>query len=133
MIKMSGGGCVSPSAVAPQIAPDPEKKLNVAVVGLLAVVALGGGYLVYKKMKKPAPAKMAENRRRRQRRNSGMEPRPKFKVGDRVKDKEVSRTGVVVHVHSYDDVIGGYRYKVQEADGTRLYWNEPTMLLVRRP
>lgn len=124
-----------PSYVAvPQLMPSPvpAKKMSVAMMGLIAAVAVGGGYLVYRKMKKPAPAKMAANRRRRQRRNSGTEPPPKFKVGDTVKDTEVSRMGIVVHVAGYDDLLHGYRYKVQESDGTRLYWNEPKMRLIRR-
>lgn len=47
---------------------EPEKKMSVAVVGLLAVLALGGGYLVYRQVKKK-PA-MKQNRRR-MRRNAG--------------------------------------------------------------
>ena len=67
---------VTPTYVPPEVMeppPEPEKKMNVAVVGLLALVALGGGYLVYKKMKKPAPVKMAPNRRR-QRKNARRRP-----------------------------------------------------------
>lgn len=53
---------VLPTEFAVPEAPG-KKKMSMATVGLLAAVVLGGGYLVYKKMKKPAPAKMAANRR----------------------------------------------------------------------
>lgn len=59
-------------------------------------------------------------------------PQPKFKLGDKVKDKDGSREGEVSFVGEYDDHLGGYRYKVVEKDGTRKNWNETSMIKARR-
>jgi hypothetical protein len=56
------------------------------------------------------------------------DPKPKFKLGDKVKDKDGSREGEVSFVGEYDAHIGGYRYKVKESNGTRHYWNETSMV-----
>jgi hypothetical protein len=56
------------------------------------------------------------------------DPKPKFKIGDKVKDKDGSRSGVVGFVGEYDKDLGGYRYKVKEADGKRHNWNETLMV-----
>lgn len=49
---------------------------------------------------------------------------PQFKAGDRVVRDDGSARGEVAIVGNYDEVIGGYRYKVQQDDGARIYWNE---------
>jgi hypothetical protein len=59
-------------------------------------------------------------------------PAPKFKVGDNVIRKDGSGRGEVSYIGSYDDLIKGYRYKVLEPSGVRLYWNEGGMRLARR-
>jgi hypothetical protein len=72
-------------------------------------------------------------RRRYGRSNAwGGNPAPKFRVGDRVARKDGSQRGEVSYIGSYDDLIKGYRYKVLEPDGTRLFWNEGSMRRVRR-
>ncbi len=55
-------------------------------------------------------------------------PKPKFKLGDRVKDKDGSREGKVSFVGEYDDYKGQYSYKVTEKGGKRHYWNENSMI-----
>lgn len=67
-----------------------------------------------------------------QRRMRGDTPRPKFKIGDMVEDVDGTREGEVDFVGSYDAFLGGYQYKVLEADGTRNYWNETSMRKVSR-
>jgi hypothetical protein len=59
------------------------------------------------------------------------DPKPKFKLGDKVKDKDGSREGVVSFVGEYDSYIKGYRYKVKEPSGKRQYWNETSMVKVK--
>jgi hypothetical protein len=54
-------------------------------------------------------------------------PKAKFRLGERVIDKDGSRSGEVSFVGEYDAFIGGYRYKVQEDNGTRHYWNETSL------
>lgn len=58
--------------------------------------------------------------------------RPKFDLGDRIVYTEDPRfTGTVDFIGPYDSDLGGYRYKVLEADGTRKWWNETTMKRAR--
>jgi len=52
---------------------------------------------------------------------------PRFKAGDRVERDDGSARGEVAIVGNYDETIGGYRYKVQQDDGARIYWNESSM------
>jgi hypothetical protein len=59
------------------------------------------------------------------------DPKPKFKLGDKVKDKDGSREGEVSFVGEYDAHIGGYRYKVKESNGKRQNWNEDSMVKVK--
>ena len=59
------------------------------------------------------------------------EPEPRFRLGDQVRDVDGSRQGTVSFVGQYDELIGGYRYRVLEADGTRKFWNETNMVLVK--
>jgi hypothetical protein len=60
-------------------------------------------------------------------------PAPKFKLGQRVCRIDNHKWhGKVSFIGNYDDVIGGYRYKIQEPDGTRLWWNEMSMRRVPR-
>ena len=65
---------------------------------------------------------------RAQRKMQKTSVRPKFKLGDMVvyADDPI-RGGEVSFIGEYDDHLGGYRYKVLEADGTRHWWNETTM------
>lgn len=51
-------------------------------------------------------------------------PGPMFRVGDRVERDDGSERGEIAIVGNYDETIGGYRYKVQQDDGARIYWNE---------
>jgi hypothetical protein len=71
------------------------------------------------------------------------EPEPKFGYDDIVSwetgfgsvssSASLGRArGKISFIGSYDDVIKGYRYKVLEPDGTRLYHNEGSLRLVRR-
>jgi hypothetical protein len=56
-------------------------------------------------------------------------PKPKFKVGDFVSDRDDStRNGLVAFNGEYDSYLGGYRYRVLELDGRRHYWNESSMV-----
>lgn len=55
-------------------------------------------------------------------------PKPKFKLGDKVKDKDGSREGEVSFVGQYDEYINQYRYKVKEKSGKRHTWNEGSMI-----
>lgn len=67
-----------------------------------------------------------------QRRMRGSDPEPRFKVGDHVERDDGSMTGVVTYIGQYDELIGGYRYKVQEPSGVRLFWNETSMRKLNR-
>ena len=58
----------------------------------------------------------------------GRGPKPKFKVGDLVRDRDGSRNGIVAFNGEYDSYLGGYRYRVLELDGRRHYWNESSMV-----
>ena len=59
----------------------------------------------------------------------GRGPKPKFKVGDFVSDRNDStRNGLVAFNGEYDSYLGGYRYRVLELDGRRHYWNESSMV-----
>lgn len=64
-------------------------------------------------------------------------PSPKFKIGQYVEDIEAhngnTRPGRVMFTGSYDDLIGGYRYKVQTQDGHVLYRDEPSLRRIRKP
>lgn len=64
-------------------------------------------------------------------------PKPKFKIGYWVEDIDGSgigtRPGRVEFIGSYDDYMGGYRYKVREPDGKVLYRNEPSLRRIRAP
>jgi hypothetical protein len=65
----------------------------------------------------------------------GADPKPKFRYNDIVSWASGSlgrRRGKISFIGSYDDYIKGYRYKVLEPDGTRLYHNEGSLRLVRR-
>jgi hypothetical protein len=61
------------------------------------------------------------------------DPKPKFRIGDRVRQVDTGNTGKVSFIGEYDALIGGYRYKVQVNDaehprqGGRWYWNETNM------
>jgi hypothetical protein len=57
-------------------------------------------------------------------------PKPKFELGDQVRDIDTGATGKVSFIGQYDSLIGGWRYRVLEPDGTRKYWNETRMELV---
>lgn len=60
-----------------------------------------------------------------QRRNGNPgDPAPKFRIGERVVRDDGSMAGMVSFIGDYDPYIGGYRYKVQQDDGGRIYWNE---------
>lgn len=61
-------------------------------------------------------------------------PKPRFCVGDPVMRRDdPQRHGEVTHVNlNYDEVIGGYRYKVLEPSGAHTYWNEGGMVLAQR-
>jgi hypothetical protein len=52
------------------------------------------------------------------------DPPPKFRIGDRVQRDDGSSSGTVSFIGGYDPFIGGYRYKVQQDGGGRIYWNE---------
>jgi len=55
-------------------------------------------------------------------------PKPRFKVGDFVYDRDGTRSGIVSFTGEYDSYLGGYRYRVLELDGKRHYWNESSMV-----
>lgn len=59
-------------------------------------------------------------------------PRPKFKLGETVRDRDnPSMVGEVSYIGSYDDYLKQYRYKVLEPSGRRNYWNENSMIRVK--
>jgi hypothetical protein len=60
-------------------------------------------------------------------RSGALGPSPKFRAGQRVIRDDGSARGEVAIVGNYDETIGGYRYKVQQDGGGRIYWNESSM------
>lgn len=79
-----------------------------------------------------APRRAFLAARRKERKLSGRHL-PKFKVGAIVEDKDPDgrRRGEVSFIGGYDDFLRGWQYKVRESDGTRKFWNEGSMRLVR--
>lgn len=65
-------------------------------------------------------------------------PDPKFRLGDIV-SRDIGnpvyrrQRGEVSFIGDYDDYLGQYRYKVLDDNGSRTFWNENSMVLVRRP
>lgn len=51
-------------------------------------------------------------------------PTPRFSAGDRVTRDDGSASGEIAIVGSYDESLGCYRYKVQQDNGSRIWWNE---------
>lgn len=79
-------------------------------------------------------APKAQRRETRARAPSRPEPKPKFQLGDYVRDKE-SRgwEGVVSYIGDYDQALRGFRYKVTQQDGVRTTWNERSMVKATPP
>jgi len=71
---------------------------------------------------------IAELRRRSEEPQRTRDPEPKFRIGDLVERIDNPKShGKVSFIGQYDEVIGGYRYKVLESSGSRIYWNEGSM------
>lgn len=62
------------------------------------------------------------------------DPKPKFKIGNRVRVTDTSVVGTVTFIGSYDAYIGQYRYKIKDDDarGGQKYWNEDSLVKTSR-
>ena len=58
-------------------------------------------------------------------------PKPKFNVGDRVRDRDGGRRGIITRIGDYDDYIRQYLYRVADENNHQTYWNERTIVRVR--
>lgn len=65
-------------------------------------------------------------------REEAKEPKAKFKVGDKVERDDGSEEGEIVAIGAYDDVIGGYRYRVKQKSGGTIFWNEGSTKLAKK-
>lgn len=50
-------------------------------------------------------------------------PKARFKVGDKVRDLDADRRGIIGVVGSYDDYQGLYKYRVMQSDGSYIWWD----------
>lgn len=56
---------------------------------------------------------------------------PKFKLGDKVRIRDLRSVGKISFNSGYDDYVGQWRYKVAFASGSRTTWNEKSLVKVR--
>lgn len=58
-----------------------------------------------------------------------VEPKPKYRLGDRVRVTGTKYAGKVVWIFPYDDYLGDHRYKIEDATGTRVTFNGKSLAL----